>query len=240
MLFWVAVLWLGEAVIEKIQLLENVGKFESVGAGAQLPLAKIALFYAENGRGKTTLAAIFRSLATGIPTAINERRRLTATGTPHIVVKSNTTSYVFQDGRWSAAFPDLFVFDDEFVAQNICSGIDVETEHRQNLHALIVGAQGVALNTALQDQVKKVEEHIRELRVRTEAIPATIRGSLTVDQFCALDPNPKIGEAIEQAEKYLAAARSENEVKKEGIFEPFALPQFDRAGNRQPSQANFD
>ena len=217
-------------MIEKILLLENVGKFESVGAGAQLPLAKMALVYAENGRGKTTLAEVFRSLSTGLPTAINERRRLTAAGTPHIVIKSNTTSYVFQDGRWSSAFPDLFVFDDEFVAQNICSGIDVDTEHRQNLHALIVGAQGVALNSTLQDHIKKVEEHIRELRGRTEAIPAAIRGSLTVDQFCALDANPKIEEAIQQAEKYLAAARSESEVKKEGIFEPFALPQFDCVG----------
>jgi wobble nucleotide-excising tRNase len=50
--------------LERIQLLRNVGQFDSVDAGARLPLSKLTLFYAENGRGKTTLAAILRSLST--------------------------------------------------------------------------------------------------------------------------------------------------------------------------------
>jgi hypothetical protein len=54
-------------VIEHFQLLRNVGQFDSVTAGAQLPVSKVTLLYAENSRGKTTLAAILRSLGTGKP-----------------------------------------------------------------------------------------------------------------------------------------------------------------------------
>jgi wobble nucleotide-excising tRNase len=54
-------------MLDRIQLLRNVGQFNSVNAGAQLPLSKLSLIYAENGRGKTTLAAILRSLNTGDP-----------------------------------------------------------------------------------------------------------------------------------------------------------------------------
>ena len=59
-------------MLDRIQLLRNVGQFNSVNAGAQLPLSKFSLIYAENGRGKTTLAAILRSLSTGDPISILE------------------------------------------------------------------------------------------------------------------------------------------------------------------------
>jgi hypothetical protein len=39
--------------------------------------------------------------------------------------------------------PDPNIFDDASVAENICSGIDIETEHKQNLQALVLGAAGV-------------------------------------------------------------------------------------------------
>jgi wobble nucleotide-excising tRNase len=67
-------------MIHKLQLLRNIGQFESVSTS--LALTKLTLVYAENGRGKTTLAAILRSLGTGDPIPIVERRRLSATNPP--------------------------------------------------------------------------------------------------------------------------------------------------------------
>lgn len=61
-------------IFEHLILLRNVGQFYSVNADAQLVMTKLSLAYAENGRGKTTLAAILRSLNTGEPTLINERK----------------------------------------------------------------------------------------------------------------------------------------------------------------------
>jgi len=218
------------AVIETIQHVRSVGKFELVSSGAKLPFAKLTLLYAENGRGKTTLAAILRSLSTGTATLILERRRLAAKQSPHIVIKSNAAApFVFENGAWSSTFPELVIFDDAFVAENICSGIDIATEHRQNLHEWIVGAQGVALNNILQGYVRENEEHIRELKSCSDAIPAAVRGALTVDAFCALKANPKIAEDLQQAERNLAAAKSADAVKQQKQFDAIALPSIDRA-----------
>lgn len=74
-------------LIARIRLLRNVGTFDSVAAGAAIVLSRLAVIYAENGRGKTTLAAVLRSLATGDPVPISERRRLAAQHPPHIVVQ---------------------------------------------------------------------------------------------------------------------------------------------------------
>ena len=216
------------AVVERIQLLRNVGKFDSVNAGGQLPFSKLTLVFAENGRGKTTLAAILRSLSDGNPIHITERKRLTATNDPHIVVNvASAAPCVFQDGAWSATLPEIAIFDDAFVAQNVCSGIDIEPGHRQNLHELILGAQGVALNAAVQSQAAKVEEHNRELRTLEGAIPAAARGNLTVDEFCGLKEVPNIADAIAEAARALAAAQSSDAVRRQQDFREIVLPAFD-------------
>ena len=216
-------------MVETIQLVRNVGQFDSVSAGKSLPLLKLALLYAENGRGKTTLAAILRSLATGDPVLIGERRRLSATQPPHVVLKMAGAGapFVFENGAWSASFPDLAIFDDAFVAGNVCSGIEIAAEHRQNLYELILGAQGVSLNAALQTHVAKIDEHNRNLRAKGDAIPASARGDMTVDAFCALKAQPDIAKAIQEAERALAAGKSAQAVKAQPTFEAISLPAFD-------------
>lgn len=225
-------------MVEHIQLLRNVGQFDSVDAGSQIPLTKLALIYAENGRGKTTLAAILRSLGTGDSGLIAERHRLGAVHPPHIVLKANGSPFIFHDGTWSAQLPQIAVYDDAFVAQNVCSGIEIEAEHRQNLHELILGAQGITLNSALQRYVAKIEDHNRTLRIKTDAL-ATVRGTLTVDTFCALAPDGNIDTTIQEAERNLAAAHSAAAICKEAAFATLELPAFDTAAINTLLQHNL-
>ena len=214
---------------ERFALLRNIGQFDSVNAGAQLPLTKLTLLYAENGRGKTTLAAILRSLKTGEPALINERQRLGAANPPHVVLTFAGAPLVFQNGGWTAPLPRITVFDDAFVAANVCSGIAIETAHRQKLHELILGAQGVALNTTLQGHIARIEQHNSNLRTKGDAIPATGRGSLTVDAFCALAADSEIDTKIQEAVRNLAAARSADVIRQRASFSPLVLPGFDIA-----------
>lgn len=213
-------------MIEKIQLLRNVGQFDSVNA-AQFDLLKLTLIYAENGRGKTTLAAVLRSARTGDPSTILERHRLGALHPPHILLRDRTGMIAFQDGTWSRTLPDIVVFDDQFVSENVCSGMELETEHRQNLHELILGAQGVTLNAELQGHVDAVEQHNKNLKGLQETIPAAVRGRFTIDAFCAVDARADIDEAIQEAERGLAAAKSSEAVRTRPPFSAVDLPVFD-------------
>ena len=92
---------------------------------------------------------------------------------------------MFQNGAWSRHNPDLIIFDDAFVDENVCSGLSVEAEHRQHLHELIIGAQGVALNQQLQGFVASVEAHKAELRTRAAAVLTAVMGGMAIDAFCA-------------------------------------------------------
>lgn len=213
--------------LEKISLLRNVGQFDNVSSGAQVPLTPFSVIYAENGRGKTTLSAILKSLASGDPSLIQNRKRLKAQHDPHVIVQLSGAPAIFKDGAWSVTQPEIHVFDDAFVAENVCSGIEIETSHRQNLHELILGAKGVALSKALQGHVERIEQHNKDLRAKQDAIPAAARGPFNVDAFCGLSPNKDIDKEIEEAERRLAAAKAAGAIHQRAAFQTLTLPGFD-------------
>ena len=215
-------------MIDHIQLLRNVGVFDNVSPPAQTALTPFTLIYAENARGKTTLAAILRSLATGSPVSESiERHRLGAQHPPHVVLCHAGGTVVFQHGAWTQPLPDVAIYDDAFVSANVCSGIELLTTHRQKLHELILGAQGVALNSALIGHVARIEEHNAALRELAEAIPAGALGPYKVDAFCNLATDPEIDRKIHEAERRLAAARSAGAMRQRPGFQAIRLPDFD-------------
>jgi wobble nucleotide-excising tRNase len=137
---------------------------------------------------------------------------------------------IFQNGAWNRTMPDIVVFDDSFVDENVCSGLTVESEHRQRLHELILGAQGVSLNRAVQQAVSQIEDHNRNLRTMGDAIPANVRGSFSIDDFCALQARDDIDEAIREAERNLSAAQEQEEIRTTGEFQPISLPPINLTG----------
>jgi wobble nucleotide-excising tRNase len=218
-------------MINRLQLLRNIGQFDSVNAAANIPLARLTVVYSENGRGKTTLAAVLRSLATGDPIPIAERRRLSAQHPPHVVLECSDgpPQAIFQNNAWNRTLPDVVVFDDMFIDQNVHSGLAVQAHHRQNLHELILGAQAVTLSRRLQELVAQIEAHNTALRTKAGAISAADRGPFSVDDFCAQTARPDIDEAIEHLEHDLAAAREHDSVRTTALFGLLSLPAFDLA-----------
>ena len=228
-------------MISRLQLLRNIGQFDSVNAAANIPLARLTVVYSENGRGKTTLAAVLRSLATGNPIPITERRRLAAQNPPHVVLdcSGGPPSAVFQNNAWNRTLPNVLVFDDVFIDENVHSGLAVQAHHRQNLHELILGAQAVTLSQQLQALVSQIETHNTALRARARAIPAADRGPFSVDDFCALPARPDIDQAIQEAERALAAAREQDAIHNASSLDLLSLPAFDLAAIEQVLQQDL-
>ncbi|MBI4237644.1 MAG: AAA family ATPase [Deltaproteobacteria bacterium] len=216
-------------MIRRIRLLRNIGQFDSVGAAATITLGRLVLVYAENGRGKTTLAAVLRSLASGDPLPITERHRLAAAHPPHVVLdcEGGPPDAMFQDGAWNRTLPHLSLFDDVFVDANIHSGLAVDARHRQNLHELVLGARGVDLSRQLQQLVARIEQHNSALREKAAAIPDRVREGFPVDEFCALPELADVDAEIGAIERALAAAQDQDAVRTAPLFETLGLPAFD-------------
>ena len=228
-------------MINNLQLLRNIGRFDSVTTAANTSLGRLTLIYAENGQGKTTLVAILRSLATGDPIPIVERRRLAAQHPPHVIIScaGGPPAAMFQNGAWNRTLPNIVVFDDVFVDENVYSGLVVDSDHRQKLHELILGAQGVELNQQLQALIVQVEDHNTELRLRASAIPAIERGNLSVDEFCALPQNPNADQEIQNAQQNLAASREQEPIRNTPIFDLLNLPVLELGAIEEVLQAGI-
>ena len=215
-------------MIKNLRLLRNIGQFDSTDDGKNLDFGRLTLIYADNGRGKTTLAAVMRSLETGNQLPIEERKRLSSSNTPHVCIDmTDGSTVVFQNATWSKQLSNLVVFDDVFVEENVYSGLSVNPRQRQNLHDLVLGQKAVTLNKKYDELVEKIEVHNRELANRRNAIPETIREGLSVEEFCALKPQMKIDEAIHQAQLNLTAAQNQETISNASLFVPLHLPRFD-------------
>lgn len=216
-------------MINNIQLLRNVGLFNSFAGTRQTAFGKLTLIYAENGKGKTTLSAIFRSLSNGDPIYITERQRLSSTNLPHVAIECSgaTSPAIFQNNNWSRTYPHIRIFDDNFVHENIYSGLEVSSEHRQNLHQVIIGSQGVQLARRVDELTEQISIAQNELRTGARSFTADILGPLTIDEFCALTPIDNIDTAITQAGQRVTAMQQTEAVRTTQPFEPFEPPTID-------------
>ena len=216
-------------MIDRIKLLQNIGRFNSDAAGVAHELSRLTLIYADNAQGKTTLTAILRSMASGDPLPITERHRLGSQHPPKAVLswQDVPSDVIFQNGSWNHTFGNLKVFDDHFVDENVYSGLDVSSSHRQNLHELILGDRGVALNRTLQDLVSRVTEHNTAISRHSATIPEPERYGLPVEAFCALTELSDLDEKIADAERELKATQDQGAVLTGPIFESIVLPEFD-------------
>ncbi len=226
-------------MLERIKYVAGIGRFES--AAAKVEFAPLTLIYAQNGKGKSTLSDILRSLASGDPTAVLRRARLGATSPPKVVMQLSQGDVVFEHGKWSATdLPTISVFDEQFVNKNIFSGIQIDPEHRKNLHHLVIGHQGVVLDQRVNKVTDEINGIQTEIRITSQAFDRSLLAGFSVERFCALEPTQDLDEEIERAEQNVAILRDAQVVKNGDEFEGIRLPLFDRAKLEQLANATLD
>jgi wobble nucleotide-excising tRNase len=109
-----------------------------------MELKKFNIIYGENGRGKSTITTILRSLCLGEPTYVSERATVDSNSKQEVhILLDNLTTVDFRDGKWNKQLPNLEIFDNNFVSDNIYSGNSIEIDHKKNLHQFVIGTDGV-------------------------------------------------------------------------------------------------
>ncbi len=168
-------------------------------------------------------------MSTGDAIPVTERRRLSATHDPHIVIEcaGGTTPAIFTKGAWNRTVSNLAIYDDAFIHENLYSGLTVEPEHRQRLHEFVLGEQGVALHRKVEELAERNEAHNAELRTREQKIPATEMHGFPIDKFCALPEVADVDSAILDTERKIAAVREQDPIRKAPKFDAITLPPFD-------------
>lgn len=190
--------------LKKITMIKNVGRFKAARIGGG-EYDRYTLIYGGNGRGKTTLCSILRSLQRNDPKLIQRRKTFKATSEPEIGLLLSSGPARFSAGAWTAAQPNVHIFDQQFVNENVHGGDQIDVEHRRNFYRIVVGPTGVAL----AEEVDRIDaaatakqgEIASEKKVLEQHVPAGMK----LDAFLKLAADSETDNKIDKAERALKA-----------------------------------
>lgn len=192
-------------VIERIIRIQNLGRFVNYQARGDVTMRKLTLVYGENGRGKTTLCALFRSLMTGHTPPLQARQTLGQTNQPAAEIMANGRNLRVQNGSWTAIFPEIAIFDSEFVHKNIYSGDHIAHDQRCNSYRVIIGQQGVQLAQQIEQLDADIRIASRSIRQLSDQVQKYIEGNTSVEDFLQIAQVTDIDAQIQAREVEIQA-----------------------------------
>lgn len=205
-------------MLERIHRVKGIGLLHDADGRAQ-GLQKASFIYADNGRGKSTLASLFRSCSTNNPALLLNRRTIDGTQNPEAILQfSNGQRSTLQNGTWDIARPELLVFDADFVEQNVYAGGQVTADQRKNLLQFALGANAVVAQQDydLADHSSKIATNA--VRETTNQL-AVIHQGLSFTQFQRITESPDADNQISILNGRIV------EAQKIGLIQAKALPQ---------------
>jgi wobble nucleotide-excising tRNase len=210
--------------IKKLISIENVGRLSKcIQRGPEL--SRYNLFFAENGRGKTTLCAVLRSLETGQSEHITERKTLSPkAGLPTAVVRLEAGEAKYQNQVWNRIAPEITIFDSTFVAQNVHAGEYVDRDHRSNLLQVIIGKDGIQLAKQVNDLDATIREKSGEITRSRRSVETHVPKGVKLEAFLALKEDTTLDEKIALVEKQLATAKEAEAINKRAHLTLVTIP----------------
>ena len=226
-------------MISRINRIWNVGKFEDFDTPVEL--GKLTLIYAENGRGKSTLADIFRSIRKGEQDRVLGRQTQGSDSPPELELElSDRTSLSYNTNRWHSpcddvfVSDDIFVFDDVFINANVYSGNSVDTPNRRSLATLIIGDTAVRFQeqedalveskTRREKNQSKLENQIRDRIYHYRDDPSD---KPSVIEFVALAEDKAVDFRLDQQTFLVRQLLNKDRIQQEEEFttvDPLELP----------------
>ncbi|OPH50849.1 AAA family ATPase [Vibrio campbellii] len=194
-------------MLERIHRVRGIGLLHEADGRAQT-FQKATFIYADNGRGKSTLASIFRSCSANNPSLIMNRRTIAGTNEPEAVLQfSHGQRSTFQNGSWDVSRPEILVFDADFVEQNVYAGGQVSTDQRKNLLKFALGASAVTAQQEYDQADQNWKDAASSVRSLTSQLSFAHQG-LSITDFRRIQEAPHADEEIAELNTRIVEARN--------------------------------
>lgn len=195
-------------MIRKILKLRNIGLLQNAVQDGAVELSKVTAIYAENGRGKSTLASIMRSCQLGDAGRLNARKTIDVDNSPEFDFLLNEGSHIeFRDGVWNGPKPNIVVFDSEFVEQNVYSGFEIRPDQRQSLLEFALGDETVQLKQLVDQLTQDIASQTTKLTQAEKALSG-YAAPYNTSEFISLPEVPNSQQQIDDLNKKLEAAKN--------------------------------
>ena len=212
-------------MLERIAEVQGVGLLNKAN-GKAFTFEKATLLYAENGRGKSTMATIFRSASTGNHTLISARKTVDSGLKQKVVLQFGSGHKVsFENGVWTETRPELIVFDADFIERNVHSGGSVNTDHRKNLLEFALGEAAVTARAALEKSTNDSKVAADKVQVLINQL-STHHAGIELSQFEKLSQIEDIEVKIADLNNRINAASNIAAIQAKPVPKALAEPSF--------------
>ncbi|WP_288841835.1 AAA family ATPase [uncultured Deefgea sp.] len=229
-------------MLEKVICIDNVGVIKK-GLQKSVDLQKVALIYADNARGKSTLSSLLLACSGANAQDVISRKTVGATTAQKVVLRFNTPSGAFNsefDGEaWKGARPNLHVFNQAFVEHNVFASAGVLPEQREALLTLALGDAAVTERAKFELQAVLQKECAGKVTAAEGALVG-FRGSNTVDQFIALTQLEDVDQQLANIDKQIAETRAVDQIAKRPEFKTVSVPTFSFDGFAEIVASSFE
>ncbi|MBG0809931.1 AAA family ATPase [Methylosinus sp. H3A] len=209
--------------LKKISAIKSVGRFKAARiSGGEY--GRFTLIYGGNGRGKTTLCAILRSLQRNDPKLIQRRKAFNATLEPEVGLLLDGGQTRFSGGAWTVSHPDIHIFDQQFVTENVHGGDQIDVEHRRNFYRIVVGPTGVALAEEVDRLDASTTAKQSEITAEKKVLEQHVPNGMKLDAFLKLPEDADIDNKIDKATKTLKAIKDASAISSRKLLSVPSLP----------------
>ena len=203
-------------MLKRIRKIQNIGRFADChDAGREF--SKETIVFGFNAQGKSTLTAILRSLKHGNNDILIGRKTFGATVGISIEIDfedgDDNDRYVFQNGAWNKANPDILIFDSKFIADNVFEGEKVTFDQQKNLNTVLIGKTGQDLHSEIVALHEQSEEFANQKAEKTREFTRHFR-NFDFEKFRALPEDAAIDKKIKLKETEIQFEREKEDIKK--------------------------
>lgn len=188
------------------------------------------MIYADNGRGKSTLAALLKSCGDNQPHLLLNRRTIGLSTPQNVELRfSHGNRSTFTAGQWSAQYHGTHVYDLNFVESSVYSGGEINATHRKQLLSFALGENAVGAMKAFNDAKDLAAEKARRLKVAEEKL-TPYRDKATPAAYMRMKKIAGAAEEIVIIEQQLRQADSMTSIHTRKGYNSFACFRPDLAG----------
>jgi len=215
-------------MIKKINSIQSVAKFVNLSARGDIEFKRVTLIYGENGKGKSTLATIFRSLSNNEVSSILAKKTIRSIEPQKINILFEGNNCVkFENDEWDSRKDEIIVFDENYINENVYSGNHVSSQNKQNLFYLVVGQDSV--KKAIE--IEKIDDEIRtthkEIKEQIGLINQHNKTNISIEDYLQLTEDLEIDRKIFDVDKEILSLSQSQEIKTKKLLDEIDLPDID-------------